>query len=255
MRFDGSVVLVTGASRGLGAAIARAFGAAGASVVVNYFQSKEKAEGVAAEVRRSGGRAMAVKADVRDEAAVGAMVAQAEAEFGPVDVLVHNALHDYRFDPNTRRASWEIAWADFQSQLDGTLKGAHHAVQAVLPGMRRRRGGRIVFIGTNLVFHPVVAYHDYTAAKGALLAYARSLASELGPEGIAVNTVAGGLLDRTDASAATTEDVKQIVRSVTPLRRITTPAELADVCLFFASPWARAVTGQCLVVDGGLVMR
>ncbi|MCK9516941.1 MAG: SDR family oxidoreductase, partial [Ottowia sp.] len=100
---------------------------------------------------------------------------------------------------------------------------------------------------------PVVPYHDYTAAKAALLSLTRTLSADLGPEGITVNMVSGGLLRTTDASAATPEAVFDMIAENTPLRRVTTPAEFADAVLFFASPWARAVTGQNLIVDGGLV--
>jgi 3-oxoacyl-[acyl-carrier protein] reductase len=113
--------------------------------------------------------------------------------------------------------------------------------------------GRIITIGTNLVQNPVVPYHDYTAAKGALLALTRTMAAELGPSGITVNMVSGGLLRTTDASAATPEAVFDLIAANTPLRRVLTPAEAADTVLFFASPWARGVTGQNLIVDGGLV--
>ena len=100
---------------------------------------------------------------------------------------------------------------------------------------------------------PVVPYHDYTAAKAALLALTRTLSADLGPDGITVNMVSGGLLRTTDASAATPEAVFDMIAASTPLRRVTTPDEFADAALFFASPWSRAVTGQNLVVDGGLV--
>ncbi len=113
--------------------------------------------------------------------------------------------------------------------------------------------GRFIHIGTNLFQNPVVPYHDYTASKGALLSLTRTAAVELGPSGITVNMVSGGLLRSTDASAATPEAVFDFIAGSTPLRSVTTPEELADTVLFFASPWARAVTGQNLVVDGGLV--
>ena len=133
------------------------------------------------------------------------------------------------------------------------MRAALNTTQAALAGMRAQGFGRIVNIGTNLVQNPVVPYHDYTAAKAALLALTRTLAQELGPEGIMVNMVFGGLLRTTDASAATPAAVFNLIAASTPLRRVTTPAELADAVLFFASPWARAVTGQNLIVDGGLV--
>ena len=146
-----------------------------------------------------------------------------------------------------------LTWEDFDSQLRGAVKGTLATTQAALPGMREAGSGRIVTIGTTLSQHPVVPYHDYTAAKAAALSLTRTLATDLGPDGITVNMVSGGLLRTTDASAATPEEVFDVIASGTPLRRAITPAELADAVLFFASPWARAVTGQNLIVDGGLV--
>ena len=133
------------------------------------------------------------------------------------------------------------------------MRGALNTLQAALPGMQTQGFGRIVNVGTNLFQHPVVPYHDYTAAKAALLSLTRTAAADLGPHGITVNMVSGGLLRSTDASSATPEAVFDLIAQQTPLRRVTTPAEFADAVLFFLSPWARAVTGQNLIVDGGLV--
>ena len=137
--------------------------------------------------------------------------------------------------------------------MEGTVRGALNTTQAALPGMRAARFGRIVNVGTNVVQNPVVPYHDYTAAKAALLALTRTLSQDLGGDNITVNMVSGGLLRTTDASAATPEAVFDLIAASTPLKRVTTPAEFADAVLFFASPWSRAVTGQNLLVDGGLV--
>jgi len=250
---DRQVVVITGASRGLGAAIARAFGREGARVVVNYFQSPDRAESVAADI---GERALPVQADVRSPDAVQAMVDTAIDHFGaPVTTAVHNALIDYRFDPETRETVDTIGWDDYQAQLDGSVKGALHLLQACLPGMRTAGEGRFIGISSNLVQDPAVAYHDYTTGKAALLGFVRNVAQELGEEGVTANLVSGGLLNETDASAATPEAVFDIIEQNTPRGTVTTPDEVADAVLFFASPWARAVTGQNLVVDGGLVMR
>jgi 3-oxoacyl-[acyl-carrier protein] reductase len=247
------VVLVTGASRGLGAAIARAFGDAGSRVVVNYYQSADTAHAVAEDI---GDGAHPVQADVRDADAVDALVDAAAAHFGdPVTTVVHNALVDYQFDAEGRATADTIDWAHYQQQLDGSVQGALNAVQACLPAMREAGDGRVVAIGSNLVQDPVVPYHDYTTGKAALLGFVRNMARELGPDGITVNMVSGGLLDTTDASAATPDAVFDAIRQNTPLRRVTTPEEVADAVLFFASPQARAITGQNLMVDGGLVMR
>ncbi|AKQ54615.1 3-oxoacyl-ACP reductase [Bordetella hinzii] len=251
MDISAQTVLVTGAGRGLGAAIARALAQAGARVIVNYRRSRRQAEALAEEL---GPLSIALQADVTDAGEVRAMMAAAAEHTGqPVLSVVNNALADFRFDGDARPRFGDIAWDRFQGQLDGALKGALNTMQAALPAMRQAGFGRIVNIGTNLVQNPVVPYHDYTASKAALLSLTRTAAQDLGPDGITVNMVSGGLLQTTDASASTPQAVFDLIASLTPLRRVTTPAEFADAVLFFLSPWARAVTGQNLVVDGGLV--
>jgi 3-oxoacyl-[acyl-carrier protein] reductase len=168
-------------------------------------------------------------------------------------VLIHNALADFSFDGDARSHLDRLTWAEIARQTETAVGGALICLQALRPHFAAQGFGRVVTIGTNLVQNPVVPYHDYTAAKGALLALTRTAAKELGPLGVTVNMVSGGLLRATDASAATPEAVFDIVASQTPLGRVTTPDEMADAVLFFASPWARAVTGQNLIVDGGLV--
>ena len=245
------LVIVTGASRGLGAAIARAFLREGAKVVVNYLNSAERAQALAASAPD---RAIALQADVRDPAAVAAMFAQASAHFGqPVDTVVNNALPAFQFNGDARPQAGALDWAQMNAQLEGSVRAALNTTQAALPGMRTAGGGRIINVGTNLVQNPVVPYHDYTAAKAALLAFTRTLSHELGADGITVNMVSGGLLRTTDASAATPDAVFDMIAAGTPLREVTTPEQFADAVLFFASPWSRAVTGQNLIVDGGLV--
>ncbi len=245
------LVLVTGGARGLGAHISRAFVDAGARVIVNYLNSAAAAQEI---VRASGGRALALQADVRDEDAVRGMFEAAALHFGaPVTTVVNNALPDFRFNGDARPDARTLRWSDISQQMEGTVRGALHTTQAALPGMRQAGTGRIVNIGTNLFQNPVVPYHDYTSAKAALLSLTRTLAQDLGPENITVNMVSGGLLRSTDASSATPAAVFDLIAASTPLRRVTTPREFADAVLFFASPWSRAVTGQNLVVDGGLV--
>lgn len=245
------IVLITGASRGLGACLARAFLAQDARVVVNYLESEAAAQAVA---DHAPDRALAVQADVRDAKAVRAMFAKAEDHFAaPVTTVVNNALPAFSFNGDARPGPDALTWDHLDHQLQGVARGALNTVQAALPGMRKHGFGRVINIGTNLFQNPVVPYHDYTAAKAALLSLTRTLAHDLGPEGITVNMLSGGLLRTTDASAATPEAVFDLIAANTPLRRVTTPEEFADAALFFASPWARAVTGQNLVVDGGLV--
>jgi 3-oxoacyl-[acyl-carrier protein] reductase len=246
------IVLVTGGARGLGAAITRAFAGQGARVVINYHRSEQAAGTLVDELGAD--RAIAVQADVTDRDAVSTMFATARAHFGaPVTTVINNALVDFSFNGDARHTIDTIEWPAFDAQLRGSVAGTLNTTQAALPGMREAGFGRIVTIGTNLVQNPVVPYHDYTAAKAALLALTRTLSADLGPESITVNMVSGGLLRVTDASSATPEAIFDLIAQSTPLRRVTTPAEFADAVLFFASPWARAVTGQNLVVDGGLV--
>lgn len=245
------VVLVTGAGRGLGSALARAFAGQGARVLVNYRRSRQRAEQLAAEI---GDRALAAQADVTDRQQVDEALAAAREHFGrPVTTVVNNALADFAFNGEARSKADTIRWDEFSAQFSGAVRGALNATQAALPDMRADGWGRVINIGTNLFQNPVVPYHDYTAAKAALLSLTRTLASDLGPEGITVNMVSGGLLRTTDASSSTPEEVFDGIAQATPLRRVVTPEEFADSVLFFASPWARAVTGQNLVVDGGLV--
>ncbi|MBR9857099.1 MAG: 3-oxoacyl-ACP reductase [Gammaproteobacteria bacterium] len=245
------LVLVTGGARGLGEHLVRAFLREGARVVINYLHSAEAAAKLAAEAPD---RALALQADVTDADAVRALFAQAREHFGcPITTVINNALPAFSFNGDARPHADQLRWEDLNQQLEGVVKGALNTTQAALPGMREAGFGRVVNVGTNLFQNPVVPYHDYTAAKAALLSLTRTLSQDLGPDGITVNMVSGGLLRTTDASAATPEAVFDYIAAATPLRRVTTPAEFADATLFFASPWSRSVTGQNLVVDGGLV--
>ncbi|MGV9673153.1 3-oxoacyl-ACP reductase [Gordonia sp. NPDC003504] len=249
--FSQHVVLVTGGARGLGAHIVRAVAAQGARVVINYRRSADAAAALAATI---GTNAIALPADVTDRAAVASLIESAATHFGdPITAVVNNALPDYSFNGDARSHADDLSVDELDVQFRGVVGGALHTVQAALPGMRAAGGGRIINIGTNLVQNPVVPYHDYTAAKAALLALTRTLSADLGPDGITVNMVSGGLLRTTDASSATPPEVFDAIAAATPLRSVTTPAEFADAVLFFLSPWSRAVTGQNLVVDGGLV--
>ncbi|MCJ1300322.1 3-oxoacyl-[acyl-carrier-protein] reductase [Hypocenomyce scalaris] len=252
MKLSDQIVLVTGSSRGLGLAIARACVKEGAKVVLNFLKStsKETVEAVGRELN-----AFIYQADVTDAGLVKNLFAAAEQHYGrPITTVVNNALAHFSFNGDAREKLDTISWADFDRQLKGSLQGALNTVQAAIPGFRELGFGRVINIGSNLVQNPVVPYHDYTASKGAVLAFTRTMAAELGPEGITSNMVAGGLLRVTDASRETPDSVFEQIKAVTPLRKVVTPEEMAGAVLFFASPWARAVTGQQLIVDGGLVM-
>src|SRR5215204_157358 len=190
---------------------------------------------------KEGGEALAYRAGITDEAAVGQVVRAAADAFGAVDVLVNilvkNALPDLKFYTVARRDLAHLGWDYYLQQL-GAARGALYCAKAVVAGMVEKGGGRIVSILSNLINNPVVAYHDYTTAKSAFLGFSRNLAAELGPHNITVNMIAGGLVDETDASAATNEEVRNIVAGSTPLRRLGTPEDLGRAVLMFASPWA-----------------
>ena len=253
--FEGQVILVTGASRGIGAAIAKAFAREGAMVLVNYIHNAAAAQEVVRQCQQLGGDALALCADVRSADAVNQMVATALRETARIDVVVNNAFSPYSFDPEQRQRFWQTPWQAYQTQFDGAVHAAYNVCQAVLPHFKQRAQGSIINLVSDLVERPSIAYHDYSTAKSALVGFSRNLATELGPLGIRVNCVAPGLVSPTDSSRATKEAVKDALIEQTPLGRMATPDDVAGPVLFLASPWSRFMTGQVLMVDGGLVMR
>jgi len=251
MQIRDQIVLVTGGARGLGLAITQALLAEGARVVVNYHRSQQQAEQLAQQYPA---QVFIYHADVTQADQVRALFAAAKTHFGEaIHAVINNALIQFEFNGDARPKVETLTWDMLQQQFSGAVQAALNTTQAALDDMKQAGFGRIVNIGTNLVQNPVVPYHDYTAAKAALLAFTRTTAQDLGEYGINVNMLSGGLLQTTDASKATPDFVFDLIAQSTPLRRVITPEEFATAILMFLSPYSRAVTGQNLIVDGGLV--
>lgn len=156
---------MTGSSRGLGATIAKTLAERDYKVVINYYKSKEKAEALVEEIGKE--KAIAIQADVTDRKQVDTLVSEATKYFGQVDVVINNALVDFKFDPYAQKPFKDLAWEDYECQLNGTIKAVFNVIQSVVPQFIERKNGTIISIGTNLYQNPVVPYHEYTTAKAA----------------------------------------------------------------------------------------
>jgi len=239
------VTLVTGASRGLGAAIAQALGARGAKVAINYFTGAEKAGAVAASIRRAGGIAQVFGADVRDERQIDRLVADVTKQFGPIDILVPNAT-----GPQPMLKIEELSWQTCLDQLEFFVKSPVLLVKATVGGMKERKYGRIIQIGSEVFESGLAPFSNYVSAKGAQLGLTRSWAKELGPWGITVNIVSPGWVP-TERHADAPESSKQQYASQVPLGRLGVPEDVAQMVAFLASDAANFVTGQKFAVNGG----
>ncbi|KRG09977.1 3-oxoacyl-ACP reductase [Staphylococcus sp. NAM3COL9] len=245
-------ILVTGSSRGLGATIAKTLSQQGYNIIINYYKNKSLAENLVSDIGLDS--AIAIQADVTNRNDIERLIEQAIQYFGKIDVVVNNALVGFKFDPTQQKAFKDLTWADYQRQIDGTLKAAFNVTQSVMPQFLERQQGNIISIGTNLYQNPVVPYHEYTTAKAGLIGFTRNIAAELGQFGIRANVVSGGLLKTTDASATTTTEVFDMIAQTTPLKRVTSPQDIANMVAYLASEQANGITGQNFTVDGGLTM-
>ncbi len=248
MLLKSQVALVTGASRGIGAATARILARHGAAVAVNYLQSEGAARQVVSEILAGGGTAIAVKGDVREMDQADAMARKVAATLGPVDTLVLNASIPFTVVPFL-----ECKWEDFQLKLVGELSAAFFCCKAVVPSMVARKKGCVIGISSGLSRVPGEGFCAHSTAKSGLDAFLKSLAFELGPKGIRVNVVAPGLT-QTDATAWLSRKEKDISAQMTPLKRIGLPEDVAGAVLFLASEEARFISGAYLPVSGGIQM-
>jgi 3-oxoacyl-[acyl-carrier protein] reductase len=239
------VVLITGASRGIGETTAKLFALLGAKVVLNYRRSKADAERIVSEIATGGGVALALKADVADREQVAAMVDAAVARFGGIDVLVNNAVRDFR-----SIAYADLAWDEIQADLDVTLKGAFNCAKLVVPHMLKRGGGKIVNISSIYAENPPPDQLKYVVSKAALEGLARALAAELAGQNIQVNTVVPSFVD-TEVSSRMHDALRKRKAQQSPMGRNASPEDVAHAVLFLASSFSSYTTGQRILVTGG----
>jgi 3-oxoacyl-[acyl-carrier protein] reductase len=254
VRLKGRTALITGASRNIGRAIALAFAAEGADLVLNTRVNRDELDAVAAECAKTGVRVVPVLADIADAAAVEAMVARALADLGPIDTLVCNAA------VRPHKSLMETSLEDWHHVVGINLHSAFYLARAIVPGMKERGRGSIIAIGgqSSLTGRPNTV--AVTAAKTGLLGLVRALAAELGPSGIRVNMVMPGFIDTErryaewypefrQAPPGAPDQLKQI-----PLGRLGRPEDIAEACVFLASDAASYVTGDTLRVMGGRII-
>jgi len=242
---DGRVALVTGGSRGIGAAVCAELGAAGARVVVNYVRDAAAAERVCDEVRAAGGEAVALAGDVSTPAGAQALVDGVEQDVGEIDVLVNNA------GITRDNLIMKLSEDDWRQVIDTNLAGAFFTCRAVARPMLKRRRGAIVNMSSVVGIHGNPGQTNYAASKAGLIGLTKALAKELGGRGIRVNAIAPGYIETELTDALPEEARAEILRS-TPLRRLGRPADVAAAVRFLASDAAAFVTGDVLAVDGGL---
>ena len=248
MQLAGKTALVTGASRGIGAACARLLAERGAAVVVNYRHSKDAAQAVVTDITAAGGRAVALPGDMCDAEQVDRLVTAATAEVGPIDILVLNAGPDVPWKPVT-----ELSQAEFEAKVLGEMRNFFLPAKAVMASMIARRSGCIIGISSGLSRYPAYGFSAHTTSKSGVDGLMKSLAFELGPYGIRVNTVAPGLT-RTDATAHMPESQVAAIAGMTPLRRVGESMDVAGIVAALADDATSFVSGAYIPVSGGIQM-
>jgi 3-oxoacyl-[acyl-carrier protein] reductase len=240
---EGKVALVTGGSRGLGKWISYSLAKAGASVIVNYAHDKEGAEKTVKWIVSNGGRAVLARADVTNEEEAMKLVKTAELELGSsIDIVVNNAT-----GPQPELSIEESVWKDYLDQLEFFVKAPLLLTKAVLPEMKRKMGGRIINIGSEVVQIGNPYFANYVTAKSSQIGMTRSWATELGPYGITVNLVHPGFIPVERHEGTDTAEYRRGV----PLQRMGEPSDIGETVVFLASDEAKFITGQSIAVNGG----
>ncbi|NBJ14293.1 MAG: 3-oxoacyl-[acyl-carrier-protein] reductase [Dehalobacter sp. 4CP] len=241
----GKTAVVTGASRGIGRAIALKLAEQGANIAVNYVSSEQEGLKLAQEIENLGGRALVLKADVSVFSEAEQLIAMAKAEFGTIDILVNNA--GITRDGLLMRMSED----DFDRVVEVDLKGVFNCTRHAVPIMVKQRSGRIVNITSVVGILGNAGQVNYAAAKAGVIGLTKSLAKEIGSRNITVNAVAPGFIE-TDMTSGLSDKVKELTKESIALKRFGKPENIADTVLFLASDAGEYITGQVISVDGGM---
>ena len=244
---SGKVAFVTGASRGIGRAIALRLASDGAKVALNFASNSAKAEAVKAEIESSGGEVLLVQGDVANFQTVTELIKRVVDEWGRLDILINNA------GITRDNLLLKMSEDDFDKVISTNLKGVFNCTKAVTKLMMKQRTGRIVNMSSVVGLKGNISQANYAAAKAGIIGFTKSAARELASRGVTVNAVAPGFIN-TDMTAALSEKVKEVMLQEIPAGRMGTPEDVANAVAFLVSDQAAYITGQVLSVDGGMVM-